>query len=95
VTEATEEYFGDQDVVGQWLDECTGDGGPHAFTAHGHLFASWRNWCVDRNLRPGSGQGLTEALVGRGFVRKRAHGGKRGFGCLVLKTEKPNPEQFG
>lgn len=95
VTEATEEYFGDQDVIGQWLDECTEDGGPHAFTAHGQLFASWRTWCEERNLRAGSGQGLTEALVGRGFVRKRSHGGKRGFSCLVLKTEKPDPQQFG
>jgi hypothetical protein len=28
-------------------------------------------------------------------TRKRTHGGKRGFSCLVLKTDKPDPKQFG
>ena len=85
VTEATEEYFADQDTTKQWLEDCKEDGGPYAFTAIGQLFASWKAWCEERNLRPGNGNALSDALVDRGFARKRAHGGVRGFRSLVLK----------
>jgi hypothetical protein len=32
VTEATDAYFEDQDTTKQWLEDCTSDGGPYAFT---------------------------------------------------------------
>jgi len=32
VTEATDAYFDDQDTIGQWLDDCTDDGGSLAVT---------------------------------------------------------------
>jgi putative DNA primase/helicase len=86
VTDATEEYFDDQDVIKQWLEDCTEDGGPFAFTATGQLFASWKAWCDERNLKPGSGNVLSDVLVGRGFVRKRGAGGVRGFRNLVVKA---------
>ncbi len=85
VTEATDEYFDDQDTIKQWLEDRTEDGGPYAFTSHSQLFASWRAWCDERNLKPGSGQVLTDALVDRGFTKKRGHGGIRGFSGLVVK----------
>ena len=50
VTEATDEYFADQDTTKQWLEDCTEDGGPYAFTPTGQLFASWKTWCDERNL---------------------------------------------
>jgi putative DNA primase/helicase len=89
VTEATDQYFDDQDTIQQWLEDCTEDGGPHAFTPHNQLFASWKSWCEEKNLRPGSGQALTDALVDRGFTRKRGHGGIRGFRSLVLRGNGP------
>jgi putative DNA primase/helicase len=92
VTQATEEYFADQDTTKQWLEDCTEDGGPYAFTAIGQLFASWKTWCDERNLRPGTGNALSDALVDRGFTRKRATGGIRGFCNLVLKSACPAPE---
>jgi putative DNA primase/helicase len=87
VLDATDEYFDDQDTIKQWLEDCTGDGGPYAFTPHNQLFASWKSWCEEKNLKPGSGQALTDALVDRGFTRKRGHGGVRGFEALVIKRE--------
>jgi putative DNA primase/helicase len=84
VTEATEAYFEDQDAIKEWLEDCTEDGGPFAFTPVNTLFASWKRWCDERNLTPGSGRTLSDALVERGFVRKRVHGGVRGFPNLVL-----------
>jgi len=84
VTEATEEYFEDQDTMRQWLDECTEDGGPFAFTPTNQIFASWKTWCDQRNLKPGSGNALSDALVDRGYVRKKGSKGVRGFRNLVL-----------
>ena len=49
VLEATEQYFAEQDVLKQWLDECTTDGGPLAFTRTKELFASWKTWAEERN----------------------------------------------
>jgi putative DNA primase/helicase len=86
VTDATEEYFNDQDVVKQWLEDCTEDGGPFAFTATSQIFASWKAWCDERNLKAGSGNVLSDVLVERGFTRKRSTGGVRGFRNLVLKA---------
>jgi putative DNA primase/helicase len=54
VTEATDAYFSDEDTVGQWLEDCTHDGGPAAFTRLSTLFNSWKSWCEERNLEPGS-----------------------------------------
>jgi putative DNA primase/helicase len=86
VANATDEYFDDQDTTKQWLDECTENGGPFAFTPTNQLFASWKAWCDQRNLQPGNGNALSDVLVDRGFTRKRGHGGVRGFRSLVIKA---------
>ena len=85
VTEATEDYFSDQDIHQQWLDDCTEDAGPHAFTPVGQLFGSWKQWCDERNMKPGSTNAFSDALVDKGFSRKRLSGG-RGFRNLSLKV---------
>jgi len=84
VTEATADYFNEEDIIQEWLDDCTIDGGPHAFTGTTQLFASWKNWCDERHLEAGSSKALASALEDRGFTKKRATGGKRGFANLVL-----------
>jgi len=84
VTEATNDYFEDQDLVQQWLEDCTEDGGPFAFTKSSELFAAWRTWCDARGIKPGSSKLLSEAIGDRGFERKKTHG-DRGFKRLVLK----------
>jgi putative DNA primase/helicase len=86
VTDATEEYFEDQDVIKQWLEDCTEDGGPYAFTKISQLFASWKQWADGRHLVAGNAIVLSDSLVDRGFTRKRGTGGARGFKGLVLKA---------
>lgn len=89
VQAATENYFKDQDSLQQWLDDCTCDGGDFAFTRTADLFASWKTWCEERNLKPGSEQRLSEALTGRGVVKTRDSQDRRGFAKLTLgKGEK-------
>jgi len=83
---ATDNYFADQDTLGQWLDECTTDAGAFAFTRIADLFSSWKDWCEARNHRPGSATALSEMLLGRGFTKKREpHTGQRGFVGLTTK----------
>lgn len=86
VTRATEDYFSDQDTTQQWFDDCIEIAPPTAFARSGELFASWRQWCLERNLNPGSVNALADALYERGFERARLHGGKRGFRGLAIKT---------
>src|SRR5262249_30090052 len=75
VQDATAAYFADQDTLQQWLEECTEDGGPAAFTRSAELFASWKQWCEERNWQPGSAMALSEALADRGF--EKGPGGQR------------------
>jgi putative DNA primase/helicase len=84
VTEATKSYFDDQDVLREWLDDCTEDRGPFAFTTSTLLYASWKQWCDDRGLVPGTVKALSDGLTDRGCVPKRTNRG-RGFQSLVLK----------
>jgi putative DNA primase/helicase len=85
VRAATEAYFADQDTLQQWLDDCTEDQGAFAFSRTAELFASWKKWCEDRNLKPGSAQALSEALADRGFAKKRNNAGQQGFTNLAVK----------
>ncbi len=83
VTDATDEYFDDQDTIKQWLEDRTEDGGPYAFTPTSELFASWKEWCIERNLKPGTSHAFSDALADRGHVRKKGTGGVRGFRKLT------------
>src|SRR5262249_19627711 len=55
VRATTDEYFADQDTVGQWIEDSTNpEAGDFAFTLSAELFASWKVWCEAQNLRPGT-----------------------------------------
>lgn len=86
VLEATENYFADQDVLGQWLSDATEDGGPMAFTRTKDLFASWRVWTEARNFKTGTMMTLSEMLANRGLIKKRDSTGNRGFAGVSLKA---------
>jgi len=85
VTKATEDYFSDQDITQQWFDDCIEVTVPTAFLRTSELFASWRQWCEEHNLRPGSLNALSDALYERGFERARDSRGNRGFRGLAIK----------
>jgi putative DNA primase/helicase len=88
VRDATDSYFADQDILQQWMDDCTEDAGPFAFTRIKDLFSSWQDWCEARNLKPGSSSGLSDMLADKGFARKREGGtGQRGFANLTIKAK--------
>jgi putative DNA primase/helicase len=86
VRAATDAYFEEQDTIGEWLEDCTDDAGVFAFTKISDLFSSWNAFCEGRNLKPGSSMALSEALVDRGYIKKRDGTGQRGFAGLSLKS---------
>ena len=86
VRDATDSYFAEQDTLQQWLEDCTEDGGALAFTRLSELFASWKSWCEERNLRPGTSTTLSDLLAAKNYARKREpHTGHRGFAGVSLK----------
>jgi putative DNA primase/helicase len=85
VTDATDEYFDDQDVIKQWIEDRIDDGGPYAFTSVSELFASWKAWCDERGMKSGMSRTLADTLVDKGYTRKKGTGGVRGFRNLVVK----------
>jgi P4 family phage/plasmid primase-like protien len=85
VIEATDAYFADQDTVGQWMEDCTYDAGPAAFIRLSTLFGSWKQWCEERNLKPGSTNFLSDTLQDRGYTKKRKGGtGQIGLARITL-----------
>lgn len=88
VLEATDDYFKEQDTVGQWIEDCIRDAEQPAFTRLAELFASWRYWCEERNLKPGSTLALSGALADRGYKKQREAGtGQRGFSKIVIRRK--------
>jgi putative DNA primase/helicase len=85
VRAATDEYFKAQDTFGQWLEDCTEDADDRAFTRTAALFASWKGWCEERNIKPGSTMALSGMLEDRGYERRRETSGQRGFIRIALK----------
>ncbi len=86
VRQATEEYFDDQDVFGQWLDECCDQGPIHRGTS-ARLFASWRRYAEAAGEDAGSAKSFSQTMRKRGFEAYRA-AGERGFKGVDL-TPKP------
>jgi P4 family phage/plasmid primase-like protien len=87
VRATTDEYFADQDTIGQWIeDHANPQAGLLAFTTSSVLFASWKTWCEAQNLRPGTEKAFVEALKEKGFRPERKNYG-RGFVGITLKGQ--------
>jgi putative DNA primase/helicase len=88
VRAATDEYFRSQDTFGQWLEDATEDADDQAFTRMSALFSSWKAWCEERNIKPGSTMALSGMLEDRGYEKRReSHTGQRGFARVVVKKQ--------
>jgi putative DNA primase/helicase len=94
VKTATEAYFSDQDLFGQWLDDCCdirlGDSKLWDKTAN--LFESWTEYAVKAGESPGSKKAFSQSLVKRQFLLERIEG-HRAFRFVRVKAE--DPSDFG
>jgi putative DNA primase/helicase len=84
VQAATSAYFGDQDLFGQWLDECC-EHGSDLGEATSPLFDSWRSFALGRGEPVGSAKRFATAMDRRGFQRGKDCGAFRGRGYLGLR----------
>lgn len=76
VAVATAEYFSDQDLIGQWLeDECDAEAdNPHKWEGSAALFASWKAYAEKAGELAGDAKRFSERMQRHGFTRDRAAG---------------------
>ena len=91
--EATETYFEEQDVIGQWMkQEC--DVGPGKWEPVATTFAKWKAYALANGEEPGTSRSFGSSLVKRGFMRGRSPDRtQRIFKGIALKTPTYDPDQ--
>jgi putative DNA primase/helicase len=89
VAAATDAYFEDQDLLGQWIDEkCeTAVRSPPIWDRSADLFESWSKFAVKAGEDPGKQKAFSPLLQKRGFEPYRATGGTRAFRHIRVKSE--------
>lgn len=71
VSETTEQYFSDQDLVAQWIEECC-EVGPGKGAAAKVLFTSWSDYMQANGEAPGTSTSFGIMLNQRGYERKKS-----------------------
>ena len=69
VLAATQDYLDQEDVVGQWFDECC-DIEQDAFVSVVAAFCTWKEFAKARGHEPGNERGFSSELKRRGFQKK-------------------------
>lgn len=92
VRAATEEYFGQQDLTRQWLDECATiePGNTHRFEASVDLFRSWSDFAKANGEEAGNSKGLAARLRRHGLrqtSKKIAGKTLRGWQFVTLQGQ--------
>jgi putative DNA primase/helicase len=75
VREATSQYLAEQNIVKNWMDECTEeDPTPGAKVSSAVLFTSWKEWCEANGEHAGSRKALSQRLMDLGVGYRRVRG---------------------
>ena len=94
VKAATESYFSDQDLLGQWIEDCcTVAIGTELWDKSADLFDSWTEYAVKAGEHPGTKKSFGMSMQKRGFEAARIVG-VRAFRGVRLRVEKDNPYDF-
>ena len=88
VLDATDEYFEEEDAIGEFLDEDCQQS-PVAREAISAIYQRWRERAERRGEYVGTSRWLTQQLINRGFARTRLHGGAKALSGLSLKPREP------
>ncbi|MEV8466626.1 phage/plasmid primase, P4 family [Fluviibacterium sp. DFM31] len=87
VRDAGDEYFDQEDLVGQWVTECCSEG-PGQQARSKALFASWKCWAEDAAVPPGSIKTFGEAMRLRGHSASYVNR-SRGWKGIGLSSARP------
>jgi putative DNA primase/helicase len=87
IAEATANYFEEQDLWTQWLDEeCENEtDNPHKSALSAELFASWAAYAKAAGVEIGSRPAFAEKLRTRGFYNVKGTGGARRWKGIQLR----------
>jgi putative DNA primase/helicase len=69
VVAATERYRADEDILQDFLEECTREGGID--TSKGRLYKIYQGWCLDSGEKTWSKTALGKRLIERGWKEKK------------------------
>jgi len=91
--EATDTYFEEQDVVGQWIKQYC-EVGPGKWEPVATVFKNWKAFAIASGEDPGSAKSFGGSLERRGFKRgKSPDGNSRAFKGLALRIPDYDPDQ--
>jgi putative DNA primase/helicase len=86
VTAATADYFEDQDLFGQWIeDRC--ERGPSKWEPANHLFHDWHDYAKAAGDEPGTQRAMSSKLKRAGFMPRKVTGGTRAYHGLALRPK--------
>jgi len=86
VTQATDEYFSDQDVFGQWIEaECETD--PRDWEMPTPLFNAWSKFAKANGEDPGTSVSFASRMKKRGFINGKGSGGLRRWNGIAFKRK--------
>jgi putative DNA primase/helicase len=86
VLDATAEYFAEQDVLAQWVEECCNQGKDLGDTS-ASLFSSWRSYAQSRADEPHNAKWFATMLERQGFQRVKDCQLFRGRGFLGIRVK--------
>jgi putative DNA primase/helicase len=89
VLDATEEYFGEQDSIRQWIEERCETGKGTLSDTSTNLFRSWTAWANANGEKPGTTKWFAQALRRQGFKQYRKNKA-RGFFGIEAKLDTIN-----
>ena len=94
VEAATDAYFDESDVFGQWLAECCAlhPGTGHYETA-ADLYRSWTAWAKQSGHNPGNRTSFGRALGKVDGLTKKVSGTVRWLGIKLTQSPRTDPEQ--
>jgi putative DNA primase/helicase len=85
VTLATADYFANQDLIGQWIEECCVTE-PNQWDQPSTLFKSWVDFAKRSGEDAGTAKTFRNTLEKRGFRWSRSNGIRRHSGISVCST---------
>jgi len=85
VVDATADYFSNQDVMGQWIEERC-DVAPNLWEQPGTLFRSWSDYAKRSGEDAGTAKTFRTAMERHGFPAARANGMRKHVG-IALKPD--------
>jgi len=93
IASQTADYREEQDIIGQWLGECTkADRASEVDTSD--LYTCYRNWAIESGLKPASKVALGRRLTERGFNGRKSSS-KRYWVGLSLSANNHGAYSYG